>query len=129
GTGQSAGHDVGGWHQQLLRLVHVVFFYCFGDRRDLHSFPTRRSSDLFGRNCTVSGCKSGDSRTAQRSHTPATESWPSSMSVWARDRKRTRVNPSHVAISYAALRLKKNNPRRNDPADRRLEKLPVSAAH
>src|SRR5947208_13564580 len=22
------------------------FFYCFGDHRDLHSFPTRRSSDL-----------------------------------------------------------------------------------
>src|SRR5438105_12886527 len=23
------------------------FFYCYGDHRDLHSFPTRRSSDLF----------------------------------------------------------------------------------
>src|SRR6266508_4862339 len=22
------------------------FFYCYGDHRDLHSFPTRRSSDL-----------------------------------------------------------------------------------
>src|SRR5436305_3396134 len=28
------------------------FFYCCVDRRDLHSFPTRRSSDLGG---TVSG--------------------------------------------------------------------------
>src|SRR6266576_6864847 len=23
------------------------FFYCYGDHRDLHSFPTRLSSDLF----------------------------------------------------------------------------------
>src|SRR5690554_7194877 len=23
------------------------FFYCYGDHRDLHSFPTRRSSDLY----------------------------------------------------------------------------------
>src|SRR5437667_1111706 len=25
---------------------HSVFFQCYGDHRDLHSFPTRRSSDL-----------------------------------------------------------------------------------
>src|SRR5690554_7690648 len=24
----------------------LFFFYCYGDHRDLHSFPTRRSSDL-----------------------------------------------------------------------------------
>src|SRR5207237_5929016 len=24
----------------------LVFFYCYGDHRSLHSFPTRRSSDL-----------------------------------------------------------------------------------
>src|SRR5687768_17843961 len=28
-----------------LRLL-LFFFYCYGDHRDLHSFPTRRSSDL-----------------------------------------------------------------------------------
>src|SRR5688572_32481609 len=38
--------------RSLFRLPHVApdrcsfFFYCYGDRRDLHSFPTRRSSDL-----------------------------------------------------------------------------------
>src|SRR5205809_5605728 len=26
--------------------LRVFFFYCYGDHRDLHSFPTRRSSDL-----------------------------------------------------------------------------------
>src|SRR5947199_2386316 len=28
------------------RSVFFFFFYCSGDHRDLHSFPTRRSSDL-----------------------------------------------------------------------------------
>src|SRR5207237_8397496 len=27
-------------------LFFFFFFYCSGDHRDLHSFPTRRSSDL-----------------------------------------------------------------------------------
>src|SRR5688572_32108071 len=31
----------------LLLLVFLLFFfYCYGHHRDLHSFPTRRSSDL-----------------------------------------------------------------------------------
>src|SRR5438876_8263070 len=30
----------------VLVLVLVFFFKCYGDHRDLHSFPTRRSSDL-----------------------------------------------------------------------------------
>src|SRR5438874_5183351 len=28
---------------------YYFFFYLYGDHRDLHSFPTRRSSDLGGR--------------------------------------------------------------------------------
>src|SRR5687767_10837956 len=28
--------------------TYCFFFYCYGDHRDLHSFPTRRSSDLQG---------------------------------------------------------------------------------
>src|SRR5438034_3713167 len=27
-------------------MLHSFFFYSYGDHRDLHSFPTRRSSDL-----------------------------------------------------------------------------------
>src|SRR5262245_66655569 len=31
----------------LILLLHSFFFFiCFGNHRDLHSFPTRRSSDL-----------------------------------------------------------------------------------
>src|SRR5205807_9142621 len=29
-----------------LSSLPFFFFYCYGDHRDLHSFPTRRSSDL-----------------------------------------------------------------------------------
>src|SRR5438477_5567317 len=28
------------------QIYHIFFFYCYRDPRDLHSFPTRRSSDL-----------------------------------------------------------------------------------
>src|SRR5438034_8081517 len=35
---------------QLERVGQLVsVFECYGDHRDLHSFPTRRSSDLCGR--------------------------------------------------------------------------------
>src|SRR5439155_21032156 len=32
----------------LCHLLLLFFFYLYGDHRDLHSFPTRRSSDLGG---------------------------------------------------------------------------------
>src|SRR5690625_6740518 len=69
----------------------TFFFYCYAAHRDLHSFPTRRSSDL--------------------------ETWESPEAVgtapergckqWSADRKSTRLNSSHVAISYAVFCLKK----------------------
>src|SRR5438874_10433849 len=44
------------------KQYRYFFFYCYGDHRDLHSFPTRRSSDL---GCSVSRCAStGDGRRA-----------------------------------------------------------------
>src|SRR5947199_9424482 len=30
----------------MCSLLSLFFFYCYGDHGDLHSFPTRRSSDL-----------------------------------------------------------------------------------
>src|SRR5690349_23637666 len=44
--------------------LHAFFFYSSGDHRDLHSFPTRRSSDLSSRNrlpATAPGVKGGRS--------------------------------------------------------------------
>src|SRR5690349_22073279 len=38
------------YHSYLAFISHttlsIFFFYSYGDHRDLHSFPTRRSSDL-----------------------------------------------------------------------------------
>src|SRR6185436_7027879 len=40
-------HTAPPFRQQLLPRKWVLFFfYSYGDHRDLHSFPTRRSSDL-----------------------------------------------------------------------------------
>src|SRR5699024_12412909 len=33
-------------HRTSSRVALLFFPYCYGDLRDLHSFPTRRSSDL-----------------------------------------------------------------------------------
>src|SRR5437870_11713828 len=76
------------------------FFYSYAHHRDLHSFPTRRSSDL--------GAPLAPSGLVQRAVV-----W---LRRWARhhhgildarDRKSTRLNSSHVAISYAVFCLKK----------------------
>src|SRR5437763_6282291 len=83
-----------------MSSIMLFFFECFADHRQLHSFPTRRSSDL-----------------------PA---WPIRRpivgwralvaSAWRLlevgtglnlDRKSTRLNSSHRCISYAVFCLKK----------------------
>src|SRR5436190_5556436 len=80
------------------------FFYCYGDHRDLHSFPTRRSSDLArgSRGETTASARSRDARSAAWSTGP-TRRWSGSR----RDRKSTRLNSSHTVISYAVFCLKK----------------------
>src|SRR5437870_10591453 len=83
----------------------VFFFYGSGNHRDLHSFPTRRSSDL----CSPRG--STDRRAGSRTGSSSRRSSCSSRRACARslwgDRKSTRLNSSHVAISYAVFCLKK----------------------
>src|SRR5207249_5517338 len=73
----------------------IFFFYSYGDHRDLHSFPTRRSSDL---RCwspyRACGYLGSPRRSARRR---------------SGDRKSTRLNSSHVSISYAVFCLKKKN--------------------
>src|SRR5437763_3507467 len=75
--------------------------FCFtrpGDSRDLHSFPTRRSSDL----------EAGEqgARLAQAAHGGTHEP---RLHDDRRDRKSTRLNSSHRCISYAVFCLKKKN--------------------
>src|SRR5439155_2689110 len=103
-------------------------FYCYVDHLDLHSFPTRRSSDLKHErpfeprrvrivkflvhrgNCYLVR----DARVdldiihlhwrehvrARRTHWPR---WPGRNWPRRKDRKSTRLNSSHVAISYAVF--------------------------
>src|SRR5437660_8182487 len=91
------------------------FFYCTGDRRDLHSFPTRRSSDLKATAAfAVAACADADVRAKGEQLLPLPKSKdgkalpPISELVDKKgDRKSTRLNSSHVAISYAVFCLKK----------------------
>src|SRR5205807_8169922 len=96
----------------------LFFFYCYRPHRALHSFPTRRSSDLKAR--PLSWPSSGlrwftASIQMRRLH-----------SVWSMicidrptdgsrslDRKSTRLNSSHLVISYAVFCLKKKKNKTN----------------
>src|SRR5690625_6309206 len=73
-----------------------------------HSFPTRRSSDL-----SASGAPMVSSRACSR----ASRAHPaySMYSPPIIDRKSTRLNSSHVAISYAVFCLKKK--KKDDQSD------------
>src|SRR5439155_23498287 len=81
---------------ELARVQSAIFFYWSGHPRALHSFPTRRSSDLFVV-LDVADASQVDAALAVRlcdRHRGV-------------DRKSTRLNSSHVAISYAVFCLKK----------------------
>src|SRR5699024_12375945 len=94
----------------LLLTTHssscfLCAFSCAAPLRDLHSFPTRRSSDL---PATLGQCRSttaSNPRGSSRSRLIARVSGYSPSS----DRKSTRLNSSHVSISYAVFCLKKKN--------------------
>src|SRR5438034_2142323 len=100
-------------------IVSLVFLcLCSVDHRDLHSFPTRRSSDLllswlcsvdirFG---TLSGsCSSGTLQGYNESGTLENQTGSPFRRLGIRrlDRKSTRLNSSHTVISYAVFCLKK----------------------
>src|SRR5437870_9983738 len=91
------------------------FFQCYGDHRILHSFPTRRSSDLYF------------SRSAIASFMDSTLVCRKS-GVLSQDRKSTRLNSSHVAISYAVFCLKKKKPFWDKQHARWLEEYEIPVA-
>src|SRR5690606_41803817 len=46
----------------MFLVLSLFFFACYGDHRDLHSFPTRRSSDLKPKRSIVFVCWYGEER-------------------------------------------------------------------
>src|SRR5690554_7785442 len=97
-----------------------------GDHRDLHSFPTRRSSDLAGSGLVVVsrlGVRMQDGGDADIADAAAGihsrvgfdmrpgllggEVVTCAVDLDGGDRKSTRLNSSHVRISYAVFCLKK----------------------
>src|SRR5690606_41483425 len=88
--------------------------------RILHSFPTRRSSDLGVLICRMEGRLDGTTSPEADTHLTASAAKPEGArmvldcgpmshlsSAGLRDRKSTRLNSSHVKISYAVFCLKK----------------------
>src|SRR5436309_9930436 len=75
-------------------------FKIYAVLRDLHTFPTRRSSDLFFEpgtaQCAAGFVVYGPQTMLVLAHSASVE-----------DRKSTRLNSSHVKISYAVFCLKK----------------------
>src|SRR5215813_14679676 len=78
-------------------------FFCkgYGDHRDLHSFPTRRSSDLeFPNRLRISAAMAAEQHCGA-GHFMILDGGSGA------DRKSTRLNSSHVRTSYAVFCLKK----------------------
>src|SRR5207249_10909019 len=87
--------------------IPFFFFYCSRPHRDLHSFPTRRSSDLAdfeGERRALEAAPEVD-REGGGVLPEVREQVESG--VAEPDRKSTRLNSSHVSISYAVFCLKK----------------------
>src|SRR5439155_19456718 len=103
----------------------LFFFCCHAAHRSLHSFPTRRSSDLAGAPSRRRSRGSPPAARPRHQHVseraayglrPAESRDPDAENGRrgrAKDRKSTRLNSSHVAISYAVFCLKKKNKTRS----------------
>src|SRR5690606_41838848 len=91
--------------------------YGSGDPRDLHSFPTRRSSDLLEvRGDPVPYASRGGLKLAHALDVFGIDAAGRvavdvGASTGGLDRKSTRLNSSHVKISYAVFCLKKKRKR------------------
>src|SRR5690242_21521888 len=95
-------------------MITVLLFVGLDKARDLHSFPTRRSSDL-------PACRTGIDATQRPVSAQPVDATPpdidlllkggvrdaETMEVVFGDRKSTRLNSSHMSISYAVFCLKK----------------------
>src|SRR5690349_25137577 len=86
--------------------VCIDIFFCLHDtQRNLHSFPTRRSSDLVGDG--VVGVLVRLQTARNDGIWSAGGGAPAHGKAGRGDRKSTRLNSSHVETSYAVFCLKK----------------------
>src|SRR5690625_6683999 len=92
-------------------ISFFFFLYCSADHRHLHSFPTRRSSDLSWPIAAKQPKQPGRAISSACTITvpsPSETAFHRAKSLPSpADRKSTRLNSSHVAISYAVFCLKK----------------------
>src|SRR5690625_8029478 len=86
---------------------YTYFLHQYAYNRYLHSFPTRRSSDLGEANYNFQITNAGTYDLAIKVIFPFWDK--NNIKVSLEDRKSTRLNSSHVAISYAVFCLKKKN--------------------
>src|SRR5690606_41956277 len=110
----------------LTCILQVFVIYCYRCHRDLRSFPTRRSSDLRrgfgGEQGEAAGNAVGEVGRFEpvaalgRPHPGAGDEF-AEIAV-AVDRKSTRLNSSHVKISYAVFCLKKKNKKKYEQSTR-----------
>src|SRR5688500_20096440 len=84
----------------MLVTCHFVF-YSYFEHQPPHSFPTRRSSDL---HCST-GLWLGSGYADHAAPEPRADA--ASRRKLDQDRKSTRLNSSHLVISYAVFCLKK----------------------
>src|SRR5699024_12742023 len=103
----SAPAHVVDYHHVYASDFKSSFFQALGDARHLHSFPTRRSSDLVP-DFPEPGVVFTD-LTPVFADGPALRAIMRAMAAPVKDRKSTRLNSSHVSISYAGFCLKKKN--------------------
>src|SRR5699024_12353238 len=88
----------------LLLLCPSFFFLLHAVLRDLHSFPTRRSSDLCSSLASVDYPLVCWHLSPCAAFAVDRDPWKGRLQE---DRKSTRLNSSHVSISYAVFCLKK----------------------
>src|SRR5690349_24164789 len=89
--------------------------YCYCDHPHLHSFPTRRSSDLVEdrRELAADDPAAEDDESprhlglAEQPFRVDAARGIEPLDRWTQDRKSTRLNSSHVETSYAVFCLKK----------------------
>src|SRR5205085_7081521 len=85
----------------------LFFFYSYRPPRALHSFPTRRSSDLAARGRRDAGRAVARRKPGLRARRSGLAGARDVRRARAQDRKSTRLNSSHSQISYAVFCLKK----------------------